>query len=74
MGVATGQHEYKRTTVEGAAVCDACGKPATQWARDILQHEAPGQNFIEYSPLDISHYGCEDHPVKSETHRTQLPR
>ena len=54
--------------------CDRCEKPATMVCVDILRHEAPGQIYVEYSPIPGVKSGCDDHPVKSIEHVTQLPR
>ena len=54
--------------------CDRCSKPATSLARDVLRHEAPGQSFVEYSPIGKDKAGCDEHSVESVEHVTQLPR
>lgn len=47
-------------------VCDVCGKPATNWARDTIRHEPPGATYVTHSPVDYVKRGCDDHPVESE--------
>lgn len=45
-------------------VCDTCGKPATQSARDVygVPGEQPWQIELHPGPW---RYGCNDHPVRS---------
>jgi hypothetical protein len=54
-------------------VCDVCGKPAINWARDFLRHEAPGEYYVQYSPIGVLKAGCDEHPAQSEEFLTQLP-
>ena len=41
--------------------CDTCGAPATQIARDVLRHIAPGREFYTLAPE--AKRGCAAHPV-----------
>lgn len=62
------------STVLATYQCDVCGKPATHAVRDSLRHEAPGAQFIEFSPIGSVRIRCDDHPTESREERTQLPR
>jgi len=41
--------------------CDRCEKPATMTM------------FVEWTPLAVLHYGCDDHPVQGEEYFTHMP-
>lgn len=59
--------------VKWPTTCDTCGKPATSLARDVLRHEVPGASWVTFSPAGSTKAGCDDHPVSSVEHLTQLP-
>jgi hypothetical protein len=42
-------------------------------ARDVLRHEVPSDPWVKYSPAGKVKCGCDEHPVESIEHVTQLP-
>jgi hypothetical protein len=54
-------------------LCNVCGKPATNAARDVMRHEVPSEMYVQFSPVGGVKYGCDEHPATSEEHLTQLP-
>lgn len=52
--------------VDGKPMCDACGRPATSMARDMVRHVHPSLQFEEFSPATGRvKMGCDEHPVES---------
>ena len=57
-------------TTETHPKCDSCDAPATHRAVDILRIEDPRQMFVKSKPIGGMKYGCDAHPVESETFRS----
>ena len=52
-------------TEEFRQVCDTCGQPATNAARDIRQTTQPTDSYHTYEPRGATRYGCDKHPTRS---------
>lgn len=52
------------------AVCDVCGQPATNTARDTYKAEAPWSKVFAVSDW---RYGCDIHPAVAIQHKTWPP-
>jgi hypothetical protein len=60
----------KSVSEPACEVCDTCGAPATHAATDILEKPNHTSGFMEFRPIGRVKYGCDQHSVKSETHKS----
>lgn len=56
---------------EQPRVCDVCGKPATNSARDVLEKPDYSTGTMTYQPIGGPKYGCDEHPATSERHQSR---
>lgn len=52
-----------------AAKCEKCGAPATNTAVDAFK-SAWDDGFWKYSPGNVIHFGCDEHPAESKVYQT----
>ena len=67
-----------KVTICTRPVCDVCGQPATNEARDILEIEpvkdSEGRLWACWEGVGEWHYGCEAHPAESTISGPTAPR